>query len=344
MFMLKPRVQPLVLSAGLLCSFLSGCGSDGDAGTSSSNPDTTDSTGLASKSEGDGPGTPAEEVALEGYVTSAFEVTVDGTRYADLEDFYSQELVRIPERLEKAGLPADTPFSFEAQVGISDLWQNMRVYVSAVEDRGYLGTTRVSSEGSFRIAFPWEASESEYKIRAVKRISLLVTAEGESSRYCYNFSARDQNVLLSEREKPVILDEFETRITSYACSEEQPESGLEIPYRSTPAASLPPVISAPTESSEPDSASGGDESPASTQEANAVLLSPGQSSEEALAAFGVENIAIVSDGWCVVRNVENLCAVNYLTSCPCSVTFDEEGNLSGQTNVRASLLDVSSWW
>src|SRR5262245_31205746 len=67
---------------------------------------------------------------FEGYVMSAFAITVDEQPYEDMEDFYTQELDRLPEKVAAAGYDSEWKVSFEAEVGLSDLWRNMEVFVA----------------------------------------------------------------------------------------------------------------------------------------------------------------------------------------------------------------------
>lgn len=156
-------------------------------------------------------------ISFKGYIGGVFEVKVDGETYADMEDFYTKELQALPKKIEESGLKGNYRIKFDAQIGYSDLWRNMNVYMAPNSDRGYQGQARVRRDGGFTINFPADAEDDTYRVRATKRISVLVSGEGVTKRFCYNFSAEEQSVSVDSREKPIILREFKTNLTSYAC-------------------------------------------------------------------------------------------------------------------------------
>lgn len=77
---------------------------------------------------------------------------------------------------------------------------------------------------------PKAANDNDFRIRAVKRISLNITKGKETKTFCYNFSAKENAVHFSELENPVILNNFVTDITSYECHAAD-DSGFYIPAR-----------------------------------------------------------------------------------------------------------------
>lgn len=249
-----------------------------------------------------------------GFVSNAFEVTVDGAAYHDLEDFYTQESTRLPDKAAAAGLDASYKVSLDAQIGFQDLWTNMTVYISPVANHGYQGTARINADGSFQVKLPKEALDDTYRVRAVKRIGVVAEKEGESVRHCYNFSAMELSVNFSSSSKPIVLNAFETRLTTYSCVQAQGD-GLEIPS----------------------SEGHGDK-------VTKNLLAPGMSKQQTLAILGRDDLTIKSSTkWCYATKTSQVCANNYATSCTCSVTFDNNGLLIAQDNVDASLLDILSW-
>ena len=170
---------------------------------------------------------PNESVEFHGAVTSAFSITVDGVRYEDSEDFYTQEVQRLPAKVESAGYTGWTA-KFDAVLGFSDLSRDMTVYISPTEKRGYTGKTSVGSDATFRVELPSAASDSSYNVRAVKRVNVVLTKDGEIKKFCYNFSAVDKNVSLNETDKPIVLDTFTSKLTLYACESQQTD-GIQIP-------------------------------------------------------------------------------------------------------------------
>lgn len=185
---------------------------------------------------------------VKGYISSAFDLTVDDAKYADSEDFYTQQLDRLQEEAVVAGYDG-WALKFDAEIGLVDLKSGMQVFVVATTKTGYAGETKVLQNGTFSVHFPTDGNESRYKIRAVKRINVELTnpdtkAEVKKVKWCYNFSANEQDVTIDEQQHPIILDTFYTRITKYACSVVS-GGGIAIPTNPTaPVADAAPAASA----------------------------------------------------------------------------------------------------
>lgn len=178
---------------------------------------------------------------FKGFVGGAFPITVDGVPYEDSEDFYTKELEKLPEKILKAGYDKTWKWHFDAVVGFQDLRTNMMVFIAPQEKKGYQGEVPVSYAGGFEIALPKEAVDSNYMVRAVKRVNVVLERGSDVVKICYNFSALNQNVPFQEKSKPIILDQFTTRITAYACESASSNTGIIIP----PVA-VSPSISAPS--------------------------------------------------------------------------------------------------
>lgn len=172
----------------------------------------------------DEPGT----VVFSGSVSSAFDVHVDGLPYADIEEFYTATERTLPARVRQAGYDETWHVRLDAAIGFSDLWQDMIVYVSPAGDSGYQGQTRVDGQGTFSLTIPARGLGQTYRVRANKRINLLLTRGEERQRICYNFSAVERSVSLTETSLPVVLDSFQSQITSYDCAAQGVE-GIEVP-------------------------------------------------------------------------------------------------------------------
>lgn len=169
-------------------------------------------------------------VDVSGYVVSAFEVQVDGTDYLDLEDFYTKELDRLPNRMKEAGYDESYTFELEAQIGFEDLWRDMTVYILSAGKAGYQAKTFVNDQGGFKTFLPVSEEDRSYKIRANKRISIRATKAGETKLFCYNFSAKEKDATFTSLANPTILDSFTTTITAYECMNDD-ASGLVVPER-----------------------------------------------------------------------------------------------------------------
>jgi hypothetical protein len=214
------RSLAALLSLGVLVGVAS-CGDSGHGGSTAEAPVTEDQLKVMVANL-KGP------VEFKGFVGGAFPITVDGVGYEDSEDFFTAEVSRLPQKVAAAGFDNTWLVTFEAALGFRDLRNDMMVYIAPMEKKGYQGEASVEPKGSFSVTLPKEAGDAYYQVRAVKRIAVVLTRESEVKRFCYNFSAVAKQVPLSEREKPIVLDTFVTKLTTYACSVENRE-GLVIP-------------------------------------------------------------------------------------------------------------------
>lgn len=178
---------------------------------------------------------PKQYFTIQGAVVGAFDVEVDGQSYSDIESFYTEERERLPLKIEDAGYYG-YDVDLQAKLGFRDLTNGMSVYVSSSEKRGYAARSVVQEDDTFLIRFPEDAAGDTYKIRAIKRISIVLSNKEETLTFCYNFSALDTNVLYDEVDKPVVLSSFKTNITSYECPENQTGDNLHIPKNDAPEA------------------------------------------------------------------------------------------------------------
>lgn len=243
------------------------------------------------------------EITFSGYVQVAFEVTVDGERYSDMEAFFLIENERIIKLAADAGYPNAV---LDARIGYQDLYEDMTVYLSATSERGYLGTDHVASDGEFAVSLPSDAESEEYKVKATKRIAVKLD---DTTAHCYNFQASETSVKLEAKEKPIILDTFESKLTSYQCSNISEDTGITVPK---PIESVPPS-----------------------------KLKLGMTKSEVTSVLGLDGMFRQGSQWCY-RLVAN-CVVYQLETepCICSVTFDEDGKVADFDNIKSSLLDES---
>ena len=80
------------------------------------------------------------KIQLQGNVVSAFTLTVDNTSYDDIEDYYSYVSMNLNNMVSELGYD-DYEASFEAELGFSDLTNNMIVYLSPVSNSGFQSRT-----------------------------------------------------------------------------------------------------------------------------------------------------------------------------------------------------------
>ena len=250
---------------------------------------------------------------FKGYVPSAFDVTVDGESYLDLEDFYTEELGRLPERVQEAGYPADFEIELDARIGFSDLWSDMAVYIVSENDRGFFGKSEVQEDGSFAIQLDALENHSTYKVRATKRIGIILSREGEQIQICYNFSAIDQSISFDAGQKPIILKDFVTKITGYACPSIQSD-GLAVPTAD--------------ETLSPD-----------------LKLKVGLHKKDILQAYGSYGLLLENqNNWCYGSEdgtKHRYCQQFENKSCQCRLVFDEESLLIEVENIEFEFLDDS---
>jgi hypothetical protein len=164
---------------------------------------------------------------LKGSITAAFDVTVDGEPYADLETFYTEEIGKLPSKVAKQGNDG-WDVKFDAEIGFTDLYNQMSIFAQSTSDRGYQGRGFAKGDGNFVIKMPKEAEGDTFKIRGVKRTAVILKKDGETKKFCYNFGPQDSEVPYADRDKPIIMNSFTTRITAYECVQED-TTGLEIP-------------------------------------------------------------------------------------------------------------------
>lgn len=150
--------------------------------------------------------------------------------FRDSEDFYTVDLNRLPQKVATAGYLGWNA-RFDAVMGFDDLAEGMEVYVApAGGDGGHTGKGTVNSYSQFQISLPDGALGSTFKVRAVKRVAVVLSKGGETRKFCYNFSAIEKGVAVTDSSQPVVLDEFRTQLTAYACdSIANNGSGLQLP-------------------------------------------------------------------------------------------------------------------
>jgi hypothetical protein len=170
----------------------------------------------------------SQDLELAGSVAGAFDLTVDGQGYSDIEQFYTAESARLPERVEEAGYSTEgLRVVFAAQVGLSDFWQGMTVYSNPIGPKGKASATAVRADGSFSFRIPEADQKAVFELRAVKRIAVeLWSGEQLEHRFCYILSGRAGQATVSA---PAAISVFDTQLTTYECSQSELPSGLAIP-------------------------------------------------------------------------------------------------------------------
>lgn len=159
---------------------------------------------------------------FSGSVQRAFEITVNGNKFADSEDFYTKfidELILTDS--EYAERFQDGNIEVEGTYGVSTFGSRADVFISAQNGDGYSFEARTDSSAKFKVEVP-QAAEGSYKARVVTRIGLkLTSSSGDTSHYCYLLHSIRDNVEVSASAKPIIFDEFSTQLTSYNCNSQE---------------------------------------------------------------------------------------------------------------------------
>ena len=290
----------------LIPSFwLAACGSSDDQEGSELSAESDEEEAVSISEDG-------KDIKFSGFVLNAFEVEVDGVNYPDLEVFYTEELGRLPQKAIDAGFEG-WDIDFEAEVGFRDLWREMSVYIAADDTRGYQGEGLVESDGRFEVSFPYQANLKSYRVRANKRITLVLKRESEIKRICYNFSAKDLQVELDGEKPPIILDRFTTQITKYKCHEQSGGSGIEVPDYEQPAQEI-------------------------------GVIKKGFSKGEVLDLVNHEGLTMAPNIWCWgAEDRHKNCEVFLSEACQCALYFDDSGKVYDQFNMSKTLMGSTNW-
>ncbi len=255
------------------------------------------------------PEVPTEPKTFEGFIGGVFEVTVDDQRYLDMEDFYTQEVAKLPTKVAEAGYDPSWTAKFDAQVGLSDLWRSMTVYISPTDNLGYQAQTYVESDGGFSVTLPPAALNKVYKIRANKRIGITLTRGEMVKKLCYNFSAVEMSAPFDDASLPIVIHTFVTTITAYACNDSNGSTGVKIP--STPN--------------------------------QATALKVGLTKADVTRILGVTGMFAESPvTWCWAHrpSADSPCLADKVdTNCDCHVGFDPDGLVSTMDSIAASYLE-----
>jgi len=247
---------------------------------------------------------------FSGAVGGAFEVTVDGAPYNDMEDFYTQELKRLPDKVQKAGYDASWTARFDAQIGLSDLWRGMTVYIAPLDPTGFQTVAQVGDDGRFAVTLPAAAIDHDYKVRANKRIDIVLTRGGDEVKICYNFSAIEHNVPFHRDSLPIVLSDFASEVTAYDCTVAA-AGGIAVPH----------------------------------SDGHANNLAVGETKSDVTRILGLTGLSVESPtSWCWAYrpSPDSPCAAHQTgqtgNSCDCRVTFDANGIVTGLDGFAASYL------
>jgi len=276
--MIRALIGMFVVIALTACGSAVPMGTETSTATSvSTTPDTkkaASNKGQSSGQEGDEgeQGDDTQGGYLTGYVVSAFDMDVNGRRYEDSEDFYTQQLGELESEMEAAGYVGYS-LSLSGELGLDDLKYGMDVYVVAHGKTGFAGDTRVNENGRFMLGIPDGSGDEVFRIRTNKRVSVILTSPDKRDvvRWCYNFSSANTEGTLAE---PVLISQFTTKLTRYQCSDSGNGMALPTNPKATQAAPVQatqpaqPAAPAAPQSSKPAKASHSDESDSESESAD----------------------------------------------------------------------------
>lgn len=201
----------VLLIVALLVS-LASCGKDPFAGEDLSNHPEDPSTAAAT---------------FSGYVQKAFAITVDGEKFDDSEQFYTNFIPALI--LPHYAVPVDAMLTVEGQYGMDEFGSNAWVFMTPTQNEGDLFQAQTDSYSKFTIQVTDAALNSTYKARLVIRIGLLVTQVGsDPDHFCYVLTGARDNIALTDKSKPIIFDVFTTQLNTYKC-DQVTDSQLVIP-------------------------------------------------------------------------------------------------------------------
>lgn len=201
----------VLLAVALLVS-LAACGKDPFAGEDLSNHPEDQAS---------------KPTVFTGYVQKAFALTVDGQKFDDSEQFYTNFIDRLV--LPHYVVPAGASLTVEGQYGMDEFGSNSWVFMTPSQKEGDLFQARTDAYSKFSVEVTKASLGSTYKARLIIRIGLLVTqASRDPDHFCYVLTGARDDIALSESSKPIIFDVFTTQLNTYKC-DQVTDSQLVIP-------------------------------------------------------------------------------------------------------------------
>lgn len=152
-----------------------------------------------------------EVLHFEGYVQTAFEITVDGVEFRDTEHFYSRfrEDLIIPNHPELA----EAEIEVLGEYGHNKFGTDSSVYMAPMGNEGhqFYGTT--DNVRHFNIDVNKAGDNAEYRAKIMLRIGLVI--DGITS--CYLLHSTMEGIKFVS-DKPIIFDTFNTQLNKWQCS------------------------------------------------------------------------------------------------------------------------------
>lgn len=160
-----------------------------------------------------------QPVVFEGYIQRAFDIRVNSVEFLDSEDFYSRfidELV-LQERWQQSLVLAT--IEVEGEYGVDTFGSHAKAFLVSESENGSAFEATANRDAKFKIKIPGEAVGDTYKLRVLWRIGLRIETEEEVFHYCYQLHGRKSGIEITEENKSVIVDQFETQLTKYKCDD-----------------------------------------------------------------------------------------------------------------------------
>jgi hypothetical protein len=165
------------------------------------------------------------DIAFDGFIQRAFEISVNSIKFADTEDFYTRFIAELimskPDYKEKFGT---SKIEVEGEYGLERFGSNSPVFMSSMSGDGHIFQTRTDAQGKFTIKVKKSAQDETFKARVITRIGLIITTGEAKEHYCYILYGFRDGISISENTKPVIFDTYTTQLNSYQCSAVQDDT------------------------------------------------------------------------------------------------------------------------
>ena len=152
---------------------------------------------------------------LRGFLTSAFRISIDGVFYENSEEAYTSQLANLLYEIKVAGL-AGYSLRYDAQLGLSDMAHNTRVFLQGDRGAGFSTAADVDQSGAFSISIPDGFGADKFEVKTAKRIAITLASPGgrQELKWCFNLFGFANDATL---DKPVTINTYYTQITSYEC-------------------------------------------------------------------------------------------------------------------------------
>jgi len=158
---------------------------------------------------------------FQGYVQTAFEITVDGVVFNDSEDFYTNfktDLVypNYPETVGKS-------IGVLGKYGHDSFGANTAVFMAPTDNADHLFSSETDKNRHFIVNVEAANHETTYRAKIILRIGLDI----EAVKHCYLLHSTLESIVFQEG-TPIVFDDFKTQLNAWDCSQDV-ATPIEIP-------------------------------------------------------------------------------------------------------------------